>query len=442
MTTGFFSDTDRIPYEGPDSTNPLAFRYYQPDEVVAGKRMEDHLRFAVCYWHNFTWPGSDPFGGLTFERPWFDDVNPSADPMANAKLKADVAFEMFAKLGMPYFCFHDADVRPEGRTFAENTGNLNEIVDYFEQKMAETGTKLLWGTANLFSHRRYMAGAATNPDPDVFSFAAATVKTCIDATHRLGGENYVLWGGREGYETLLNTSLQRELDQLGRFLSMVVDYKHKIGFKGAILVEPKPQEPTKHQYDYDVATVYGFLKRYGLENEVKVNIEQGHAILAGHTFEHELALADALGIFGSIDMNRNDYQSGWDTDQFPNNVPEMALAYYQVLNAGGFTTGGTNFDAKLRRQSIAPDDLLIAHIGGMDCCARGLKAAAAMVADGAMDKFVTDRYAGWSAASAADILAGSVTLDELAASVEKNNVNPEPISGRQEYLENIVNRFV
>ena len=442
MTTGFFGDTDRIPFEGSDSRNPLAFRYYQPDEMVAGKRMEDHLRFAVCYWHTFTWPGSDPFGGLTFERPWFDDLNPSSDPMANAKLKADVAFEMFAKLGVPYFCFHDADVRPEGGSFAENTSNLNEIIDYFEQKMADTGTRLLWGTANLFSHRRYMAGAATNPDPDVFAFAAATVKTCIDATHRLGGENYVLWGGREGYETLLNTNLQRELDQLGRFLSMVVDYKHKIGFKGTILVEPKPQEPTKHQYDYDVATVYGFLKRYGLENEVKVNIEQGHAILAGHTFEHELALARALGIFGSIDMNRNDYQSGWDTDQFPNNVPEMALAYYQILTAGGFTTGGTNFDAKLRRQSIAPDDLLMAHIGGMDCCARGLKAAAQMIDEGSMDKFVNERYAGWDAASGVDILSGSATLEGLAATVEKNNVNPEPVSGRQEYLENIVNRYV
>jgi xylose isomerase len=442
MTTGFFGDIDRIPFEGPDSSNPLAFRYYQPDEIVAGKRMEDHLRFAVCYWHTFTWPGSDPFGGLTFERPWFDDLHPAADPMANAKQKADVAFELFAALGVPYFCFHDADVRPEGKSFAENTRNLNEIVDYFEQKMAATGTRLLWGTANLFSHRRYMAGAATNPDPDVFSFAAATVKSCIDATHRLGGENYVLWGGREGYETLLNTSLSRELDQLGRFLSMVVDYKHKIGFKGTILVEPKPQEPTKHQYDYDVATVYGFLKRYGLENEVKMNIEQGHAILAGHTFEHELALADSLGIFGSIDMNRNDYQSGWDTDQFPNNVPEMALAYYQILRAGGFTTGGTNFDAKLRRQSISPDDLLIAHIGGMDCCARGLKAAAAMIEDGTMDKFVADRYAGWETAAGKDILSGAATLDGLAESVEQNDINPEPVSGRQEYLENVVNRFV
>ncbi len=442
MTTGFFGDITTIPYEGPDSQNPLAFRYYQPDEMIAGKRMEDHLRFAVCYWHNFTWPGSDPFGGQTFERPWFDGAGNSNDPMTNAKLKADVAFEMFQALGVPYFCFHDADVRPEGNNFAENTRNLNEIVDYFEKKMSNTGLKLLWGTANLFSHRRFMAGAATNPDPDVFAFSAATVKTCIDATHRLGGENYVLWGGREGYETLLNTRIDKELDQLGRFLNMVVEYKHKIGFKGAILVEPKPQEPTKHQYDYDVATVYGFLKRHGLENEVKMNIEQGHAILAGHTFEHELALANALGIFGSIDMNRNDYQSGWDTDQFPNNVPEMALAYYQVLKAGGFTTGGTNFDAKLRRQSIEPDDLLMGHIGGMDCCARGLKAAVEIIEDGTVDGYIDGRYSGWDDDYPRQVLDGKVSLEALAAKVEKEDINPDPVSGRQEYLENQVNRFV
>ncbi len=441
MNTGFFGDITSIPFEGEQSTNPLAFRHYNPDEMVAGKRMEDHLRFAVCYWHNFAWPGSDPFGGLTFERPWFDGTN-NNDPMTNAKLKADIAFEMFSALGVPYYCFHDADVRPEGSNFKENTANLNEIVDYLEQKMADTGLKLLWGTANLFSHRRFMAGAATNPNPDIFAFAAATVKTCIDATHRLGGENYVLWGGREGYETLLNTRPGKELDQLGRFLNMVVEYKHKIGFKGTILVEPKPQEPTKHQYDYDVATVYGFLKRHGLENEVKMNIEQGHAILAGHTFEHELALAADLGIFGSIDMNRNDYQSGWDTDQFPNNVPEMALAYYQILKAGGFTTGGTNFDAKLRRQSIEPDDLLIAHIGGMDCCARGLKAAAAIIEDGTLDNFVDDRYSGWTTAENKKMLDGEMTLSDIADRVERDDVNPQPVSGRQEYLENIINRFV
>ncbi|MGK0321883.1 MAG: xylose isomerase, partial [Granulosicoccus sp.] len=290
--------------------------------------------------------------------------------------------------------------------------------------------------------RRYMSGASTNPDPDVFAFSAATVKTCIDATHKLNGENYVLWGGREGYETLLNTDLKRELDQMGRFLNMVVEYKHKIGFKGAILIEPKPQEPTKHQYDFDVSTVYGFLKRYGLENEVQVNIEQGHAILAGHSFEHELAMANALGIFGSIDMNRNDYQSGWDTDQFPNNVPEMALAYYHVLQGGGFTSGGTNFDSKLRRQSIDAEDLLIAHIGGMDCCARGLKAAAKMIEDGALSTPLTERYAGWEDKTAIQMLDGTLGLDDIAAHVLQNEVNPTPRSGRQEKLENIVNRYV
>jgi xylose isomerase len=440
MTTGFFGDVTKIPFEGADSTNPLAFRHYNPDEVVMGKRMEDHLRFAVCYWHNFAWPGGDPFGGQTFERPWFADK--MGDTMEAAKLKADVAFEMFTSLGVPYYCFHDADARPEGASFAESKRNLEEIVDYFQGKMSETGLKLLWGTANLFSHRRYMSGAATNPDPEVFAYGAATVKSCMDATHKLGGENYVLWGGREGYETLLNTDLQHEDAQLGRFLNLVVEYKHKIGFKGAILIEPKPQEPTKHQYDYDVATVYGFLKRHGLENEVKVNIEQGHAILAGHSFEHELAMANALGIFGSIDMNRNDYQSGWDTDQFPNNVPEMALAFYEVLSGGGFTTGGTNFDAKLRRQSLEPDDLLMAHIGGMDCCARGLKAAAAMIEDGALSTPLKDRYAGWEQEGAKNMLSGKQSLEDIASWVEQSQLNPSPKSGRQEMLENIVNRYV
>ena len=440
MTTGFFGDIAKIPYEGPDSTNPLAFHHYDPDEKVMGKRLEDHLRFAAAYWHSFQWPGGDPFGGQTFDRPWFPDR--MGDTMDAARLKADVAFEMFTALGVPFFCFHDADVRPEGANFAENTKNLNEIVDYFEKKIQDTGVKLLWGTANLFSHRRYMSGAATNPDPDVFAFAAATVKTCMDATHRLDGANYVLWGGREGYETLLNTDLKREDAQLGRFLNMVVEYKHKIGFKGTILIEPKPQEPTKHQYDYDVATVYGFLKRHGLEGEVKVNIEQGHAILAGHSFEHELALANALGIFGSIDMNRNDYQSGWDTDQFPNNVPEVALAYYQVLAGGGFTTGGTNFDAKLRRQSLDPQDLLAAHIGGMDICARGLKAAAKMIEDKALSDPLEARYAGWNVPEAKKMLEGGFTLGEIEEWVRKADLNPQPRSGRQEMLENVVNRYV
>ncbi|MEW9805536.1 xylose isomerase [Mesorhizobium marinum] len=436
MSTGFFGDTKKIKYEGPDSANPLAYRFYDKDEVVAGKRLEDHLRFAIAYWHSFAWPGGDPFGGQTFERPWFGET------MELARLKADVAFEMFSLLGVPYYCFHDADVRPEGDTFAESVARLDEIADYFAGKQEETGIKLLWGTANLFSHRRFMAGAATNPDPGVFAYAAATVKSCIDVTKRLGGENYVLWGGREGYETLLNTDLKRERQQAGRFLSLVVDYKKKIGFKGTILIEPKPQEPTKHQYDYDVATVYGFLKEFGLENEVKVNIEQGHAILAGHSFEHELALAASLGIFGSIDMNRNDYQSGWDTDQFPNNVPEMALAYYQVLQAGGFTTGGTNFDAKIRRQSIDPQDLLIAHVGAMDCCARGLKAAARMIEDKALSGPLEERYAGWTQAGAQAMLQGQRSLEQISDWVLKEGLDPQPRSGRQEYLENIVNRYV
>jgi len=434
--TDFLKDIPPIRFEGPDTDNEFAFRHYDADEEVMGKRMEEHLRFAVAYWHSFAWEGGDPFGGRTFDRPWYPQ-----DTMENAKLKADVAFEMFALLDQPFFCFHDADVRPEGDTFAESKARLEEIVDYFGEKMEATGTRLLWGTANLFTNRRFMSGAATNPDPDVFAYAGATVKSCIDATHRLGGENYVLWGGREGYETLLNTNLRREREQFGRFLSMVVDYKHRLGFKGTILIEPKPQEPTKHQYDYDVATVYGLLKDFGLEAEVKVNIECGHAVLAGHSFEHEIALATALGIFGSIDMNRNDYQSGWDTDQFPNNAPEVALAYYEILKAGGFSTGGTNFDAKLRRQSIDPEDLVLAHVGGMDTCARGFKAAAAMLADGTLEELRAQRYAGWDTDEAKAILNQS-TLEDCEKSVIGRALDPEPRSGRQERLENLVNRFV
>ena len=432
--TDFFQGIPQIRYEGPQTDNEFAFRHYNPDEMVMGKSLKEHLRFAVAYWHSFAWEGGDPFGGRSFDRPWF------GSQMALSKLKADVAFEMFDILGVPYFCFHDADVRPEGRNFAENTRNLEEMVEYFALKMETSQTRLLWGTANLFSHRRFMAGAATNPDPDVFAFSAATIKSCMDATAKLGGENYVLWGGREGYETLLNTDLARERAQAGRMLQMAVEYKHKIGFKGAILIEPKPQEPTKHQYDYDVATVYGFLKDFGLEQEVKVNIEQGHAILAGHSFEHELALARALGIFGSIDMNRNDYQSGWDTDQFPNNVPETALAYYEVLKAGGFTTGGTNFDAKLRRQSLDPEDLILAHLGAMDSCAAGLKAAAAMLADGRLEAARTERYAGWYSPEGQALLHSD--LAQISARVLAEDINPEPTSGRQERLENLVNRFL
>ncbi|OUS04260.1 xylose isomerase [Rhodobacterales bacterium 52_120_T64] len=433
--TNFFGDISRIEFEGADSTNPLAFRHYNPDEIVMGKSMEDHLRFAVAYWHSFAWPGGDPFGGETFQRPWFGET------MELAKMKADVAFEMFDILNAPFYCFHDADMRPEGSNFSETKRNLEEMVDYLALKMESSRTKLLWGTANLFSNRRFMSGASTNPDPDVFAYSAATVKTCMDATHKLGGQNYVLWGGREGYETLLNTDMGQELDHMGRFLNMVVEYKHKIGFEGEILVEPKPQEPSKHQYDFDAATCYGFLQKYGLENEVKLNLEQGHAILAGHSFEHEIATAIAMGALGSIDMNRNDYQSGWDTDQFPNNTPEVALAYYHILKAGGLGKGGTNFDAKLRRQSLDPVDLIAAHIGGMDICARGLKAAAKMLEDGGMEDALAERYSGWNTIEAANMLTND-TLDTITDRVLAKDINPEPRSGRQEILENYINRFV
>jgi xylose isomerase len=430
--TSYFADIPPVTFD-PDAEG-LSFRHYDPSEVVGDKSMQDHLRFAVCYWHNFVGDGSDPFGGQTFDRPWFP-----ADSIDLAKRKADDAFEMFRILGAPFWCFHDHDIRPEGATLRESHDRLNEMADYVGEKMENGGPKLLWGTANMFSNRRYMSGAATNPDPDVFAYCASTVKSCMDVTHRLGGENYVLWGGREGYETLLNTDLAREQQQAGRFLQMVVEYKHKIGFKGAILIEPKPQEPMKHQYDYDVATVYGFLKRFGLEDEVQVNVEQGHAILAGHSFEHELAMARTLGLFGSIDMNRNDYQSGWDTDQFPNNAPEAALAYYEVLKAGGFTKGGTNFDAKLRRQSLDPVDLIASHVGGMDICARGFKAAHAMLADGALEGPRDARYAGWNGA---DHLAKGKTLQDIATFAENRKLDPQPASGHQEILENIVNRYV
>ncbi len=360
--------------------------------------------------------------------------------MSAAKLKAEVAFEMFTILGAKFFSFHDRDIAPEGKSLAESNRNVREIADYFARRMEETGIGLLWGTANLFSNRRFMAGAATNPDPDVFAYSAAQVKAAMDVTHDLKGANYVLWGGREGYETLLNTDIGQELDHMGRFLTMVVEYKHKIGYPGTILIEPKPQEPTKHQYDYDAATVFGFLQRFGLEKEVKLNIEVGHAYLAGHSFEHELATATALGVFGSIDSNRNDLQSGWDTDQFPNNVPETALAMYYILKAGGFTTGGVNFDSKLRRQSLDPEDLIAAHVGAMDVCARGLLAAAAMIEDGGMDAMLKERYAGWEDAAAQAMLKSD--LATIAERVDRDGLDPQPRSGKQEKLENWVNRFV
>jgi xylose isomerase len=434
----FFAEVPPIRFAGPDTTEPLAFRHYDKDRVVLGKTMADHLRFAVCYWHTFVWNGFDPFGyDGTFQRPW----QAPGDPMAQARAKADVAFGFFTRLGVPYFTFHDRDIAPEGKTPRETQKNLAAALEHIQGLMARTGIKLLWGTANLFSHRRYMSGAATNPDPQIFAFAAAQVKEMLDATHRLGGENYVLWGGREGYETLLNTDLGHELDQLARFLTMVVEHKHKIGFRGALLLEPKPREPTKHQYDFDSATVYGFLRRHGLENELKVNIEANHATLAGKSFEHEIATALALGIFGSIDLNRGDPQCGWDTDQFPNNVPELAVALYHIVRGGGFTTGGFNFDAKVRRQSIDPADLFHGHVGAMDIGARALLAAERMIQDGTLAKAVDDRYAGWRTAFGRDILDGKSSLEALSSHVLGNDTDPEPVSGRQEYLENLVNRF-
>jgi xylose isomerase len=437
--SSYFANVSPIAFEGPESANALAFKWYDRDRLVLGKRMEEHLRFAVCYWHSFCWNGFDPFSHSgTFERPW----QAIADPMAAAKAKADVAFEFFQKLGAPYYCFHDRDVAPEGATPQESVNYFREMVDVLGAKQQATGMKLLWGTANLFSHRRFMSGASTNPDPEIFAMGALQVKEAMDATLKLGGDNYVLWGGREGYETLLNTRMGQELEQMGRFLNMVVEYKHKIGFKGAILLEPKPREPSKHQYDFDTATVYGFLCRYGLEKEIKVNIEANHATLSGHSFEHEIATAVDLGIFGSIDMNRGDMQCAWDTDQFPNNIPETALAMYLILKGGGLTTGGVNFDSKVRRQSIDPEDMFYGHIGGMDVTARALLIAEKMILDGQVEKMVDQRYAGWAGNFGQEVLAGKMSLDAVAARVLLNNTDTRPVSGRQEHLENLLNAYI
>jgi xylose isomerase len=433
----YFAETAPIRFEGPETKNPLAFRHYDKERKVLGKRMEDQLRLAVCYWHSFCSTGSDPFGGATFDRSW----TRVSDPMESARAKAESAFDFFQKLGVPFYTFHDRDVAPEGGTPKESLERLRAIVEVLGGHQQRTGVKLLWGTANLFSHRRYMAGAATNPDPEVFAFAAAQVKAAMDATRQLGGQNYVLWGGREGYETLLNTDVKQELDQLGRFLSLVVEYKHKIGFQGTILVEPKPREPSKHQYDYDTATLFAFLQRYGLEKEVKANIENNHATLAGHSFEHEIATALAYGIFGSIDINRGDPLLGWDTDQFPNNVPDLALALLAILRGGGFTTGGLNFDAKVRRQSFEPADLFHAHIGAMDVAARALLAAERLITDGQLARELETRYRGWSGPLGQEILGKRAGLEELSKRVLDRNADVAPVSGRQEYLENLINRF-
>jgi xylose isomerase len=407
--------------------------------MVLGKRMEDHLRIAVCYWHSFNWPGSDVFGAGTLDRPW---LSGTGDPMDAARQKMDAAFEFVTKLGVPFFCFHDVDIAPESQSFAESSKNLAEMIDYAEEKMSETGVRLLWGTANLFSHPRYAAGAATNPDPEVFAYAAAQVKHVLEATHRLGGANYVLWGGREGYETLLNTDLKREQEQFARFLTLVAEHKHKIGFEGTLLIEPKPAEPTKHQYDYDSQSVHGFLERFGLVDEYRVNIEGNHATLAGHSFHHEVAYAVANGIFGSIDANRGDHQNGWDTDQFPNSVDELSLVLYEILRGGGLTTGGFNFDTKLRRQSIDRTDLFHGHIGGIDTLATALLVGADLVEQETLSGPLNKRYAGWSADLGTRILEGGETLETLEAKVHAGEIDPEPVSGGQELLENRVNRVV
>jgi xylose isomerase len=438
MPEPYFTDVDRIPYAGPASTDPFSFRWYDADRVVAGRTMAEHLRFAVSYWHSFNWDGFDIFGAGTLDRPWLHDP----DPMAGARQKMEAAFEFFAKLGVPFYCFHDRDIAPEGATFAESCRNLDAMVDLAAEHQERTGVRLLWGTANLFSNPRFQAGAATNPDPELFRYAAAQVAHCMDATHRLGGENYVLWGGREGYETLLNTDMVRELDQLGRFFSMVVEHKHDIGFHGTILIEPKPFEPTKHQYDYDVAAVHAFLQRYDLVDEVKVNIEVNHATLSGHDFAHEVAAAFNAGIFGSIDANAGDDRLGWDVDRFPVSVEQMTLGMVEILRGGGFTTGGLNFDSKLRRQSIARDDLFHAHIGGMDTMAHALVVAASILEDGELDRRREERYAGWEGELGQAILDGKHTLADLHDAQLASDAEPTRVSGRQEALENLVARHV
>jgi xylose isomerase len=438
----FFTDvTERIPYVGPDGDDPLAFHWYDADRVVAGRRMEDHLRLAACYWHSFNWDGFDIFGSGTLDRPWHPTFATDVDPLEAARWKMDAAFEFFAKLGVPFYCFHDRDIAPEGASFKESAALLDEMVDVAAGHQERTGIEPLWGTANLFTNPRYQAGAATNPDPEVFAYAAAQVRHCLDATLRLGGHNYVLWGGREGYDTLLNTDLRRELDQLGRFLTMVVEHKHNIGFTGTILIEPKPFEPTKHQYDYDVAAVHAFLQRYDLVGDVKVNIEVNHATLAGHDFAHEVAAAADAGIFGSIDANAGDDRLGWDVDRFPVSVEQMTLGMLEILRSGGFTTGGFNFDAKLRRQSIDRTDLFHGHIGGIDTLARALLVAAAILEDGELDANRAARYAGWNGDLGRSILGGDSTLASLHERALDHG-EPTRVSGGQERLENLVGRYV
>jgi len=432
----FFAGVEPIRFEGPESGNPLAYRFYDKDRLIMGKRMEDHLRPSVCYWHTFCWDGFDVFGEGTFQRPWHD-----LEGQAQAEAKVDVAFDFISRLGVPFFTFHDEDVMAPAANLAEYVRNFDAILPKIEAKMDETGLKLLWGTAKLFGNKRYMAGGSTNPDPEVFACAATQVLHAMNATHSLGGENYVFWGGREGYDTLLNTRIGQETDQLARLLSLAVEHKHKIGFKGTLLIEPKPHEPTKHQYDRDAATVYAFLKHYGLENEVQLNLETNHATLAGNPMDHEIATAFAYGIMGSIDANRGDPQNGWDTDQFWTDPLDITRSMYQLLRGGGFTTGGFNFDAKVRRQSIDAADLFYGHVGGLDALARGLIAAADIIESGEIDAFTADRYAGWDGTLGTWIMR-QATLEEIAERTLQEGLDPKPKSGRQEWLENEVNRHI
>ena len=431
----FFPNVDPIEFVGPESDNPLSFRYYDSDRIIRGKTMAEHLNFAVCYWHSFAAPGDDVFGDGTWDRPWNDTIE-------GAEKKLEAAFEFFTKLNVPNYCFHDRDVAPEGLSASETARNLKVMGEKLAHAQEQSGIKLLWGTANLFGHPRYAAGAATNPDPEVFAFAASQVKQALDLTHFLGGTNYVLWGGREGYDTLLNTDLRRESQQLGRFMNLVVEYKHKIGFKGTLLIEPKPCEPTKHQYDYDSAACFAFLQKYGLDQEFKLNIECNHATLAGHSFHHEIAYAIAHDIFGSVDANRGDPQNGWDTDQFPNSVGECTLVLYEILKGGGFSTGGFNFDAKLRRQSVAREDLFYGHIGGMDTLAQSLMNADRLLQSKVLEDNMDSRYLGWDQTFGNDILQGNLGLADLDEYIQHKNPPLPPVSGRQEFLENTVSRLL
>ena len=434
----YFKDISKIQFGGKEDNNPLSFKYYNENQVVLGKPMKDQLRFATCYWHTFTWPGLDPFGGPTFDRPWMKAGN----SIEMAELKLEEAFDFFTKITTPYFCFHDRDISPEGESYAETQKNFHHIVDLMEKKIQDTGVKLLWGTANAFSHKRYMGGASTNPDPEVFAYAAAQVKDCMEATMQLGGENYVLWGGREGYETILNTDMKLEMDNLIRFLELVVNHKHKIGFKGQILLEPKPHEPTKHQYDFDSASCVALIRKAGLEDEIQLNIEVNHATLSGHSFEHEISYAIANNALGSIDINRGDTLLGWDTDQFPNNPADLLLAFYHIFSNGGFSQGGLNFDAKIRRQSIEPQDLFYAHIGGMDVAARTLLAVEKMINDNELLSYVKNRYKDWNNDLGNFIHDKNNNLESIANKVIDDKLNPHPRSGNQEFLENMINKYL